>query len=183
MIKNGLVGGKVMEGMQLKIIYASVRSSFLHFSASPSVDKVVRMRLTLSPRGYRRPIRLRMLLQPGGEPAPGGRAEPQHDPQVGRVRPVEDALPCQPGGDKLVERLVAGVQYSCVAQRPGVVGRLQQARDDEGLPDTHAARQAQSDEEGGRGLALVEALSDRWDWTMVPGWSGKVVWAEILGSR
>jgi len=42
-----------------------------------------------------------------------------------------------------------------------------------------AARQARSDEEGGRGLALVEALSDRWDWTVVPGWSGKVVWAEL----
>ena len=42
-----------------------------------------------------------------------------------------------------------------------------------------AARQARSDEEGGRGLALVEALSDRWDWTTVPGWSGKVVWAEL----
>ena len=34
----------------------------------------------------------------------------QHDPQVGRVRPVEDALACQPGLDELVERLVAGIQ-------------------------------------------------------------------------
>ena len=42
-----------------------------------------------------------------------------------------------------------------------------------------AARRPGPDEEGGRGLALVEALSDRWDWTTVPGWSGKVVWAEI----
>jgi anti-sigma regulatory factor (Ser/Thr protein kinase) len=47
------------------------------------------------------------------------------------------------------------------------------------VPRPPAARQATSDEEGGRGLALVEALSDRWDWTTVPGWSGKVVWAEI----
>ena len=51
------------------------------------------------------------------------------------------------------------------------------------VPRPPAARQARPDEEGGRGLALVEALSDRWDWTMVPGWSGKVVWAEILVSR
>ena len=42
-----------------------------------------------------------------------------------------------------------------------------------------AARRPGPDEEGGRGLALVEALSDRWDWTTVPGWSGKVVWAEL----
>ena len=42
-----------------------------------------------------------------------------------------------------------------------------------------AARQAGPDEEGGRGLALVEALSDRWGWTTVPGWPGKVVWAEL----
>ena len=42
-----------------------------------------------------------------------------------------------------------------------------------------AARQAEPDEEGGRGLALVEALSDRWGWTTVPGWPGKVVWAEL----
>ena len=42
-----------------------------------------------------------------------------------------------------------------------------------------AARRPGPDEEGGRGLALVEALSDRWDWTTVPGWPGKVVWAEL----
>ncbi len=42
-----------------------------------------------------------------------------------------------------------------------------------------AARRSQPDEEGGRGLALVEALSHRWDWAEVPGWSGKVVWAEL----
>jgi len=59
----------------------------------------------------------------------------EHDPQVGRVRPVEDALPCQPGGDKLVDCVVAGVQLSRQQQRFGVVGRLQQAGDDEGLPD------------------------------------------------
>ena len=41
------------------------------------------------------------------------------------------------------------------------------------------ARRAGPDEEGGRGIALVQALSDRWDWATVPGWPGKVVWAEL----
>ena len=49
------------------------------------------------------------------------------------------------------------------------------------VPRVPAARQAGPDEEGGRGLALVEALSDRWGWTTVPGWPGKVVWAELRG--
>ena len=47
------------------------------------------------------------------------------------------------------------------------------------VPRVPAARHAGPDEEGGRGLALVEALSDRWGWTTVPGWPGKVVWAEL----
>ena len=47
------------------------------------------------------------------------------------------------------------------------------------VPRVPAARQAGPDEEGGRGLALVEALSGRWGWTTVPGWLGKVVWAEL----
>ena len=32
-------------------------------------------------------------------------------------------------------------------------------------------------DEGGRGLMLVGALSDRWSWYPVPGTGGKVVWA------
>jgi Histidine kinase-like ATPase domain len=44
------------------------------------------------------------------------------------------------------------------------------------------ARRAGPDEESGRGIALVQALSDRWDWGTVPGWPGKVVWA-VLQSR
>ncbi len=47
------------------------------------------------------------------------------------------------------------------------------------VPRMPAVRQAGPDEEGGRGLALVEALSDRWGWTTAPGWPGKVVWAEL----
>jgi anti-sigma regulatory factor (Ser/Thr protein kinase) len=47
------------------------------------------------------------------------------------------------------------------------------------VPGVPAARRAGPDEEGGRGLALVEAMSERWGCTTVPGWSGKVVWAEL----
>ncbi len=52
----------------------------------------------------------------------------------------------------------------------------------DGIPDLPAVRKAGLDEEHGRGLALVGALSDRWDWTTVPGWPGKVVWAELSGA-
>jgi anti-sigma regulatory factor (Ser/Thr protein kinase) len=47
------------------------------------------------------------------------------------------------------------------------------------VPSPPAARRAGPDEENGRGLALIQALSDRWGWTKVPGWPGKVVWAEL----
>ncbi len=43
------------------------------------------------------------------------------------------------------------------------------------VPGPPVARQAGPDEEGGRGLALIQALFDRWDWTTVAGWPGKVV--------
>jgi len=33
--------------------------------------------------------------------------------------------------------------------------------------------------EAGRGLMLVAAQCDRWSWQSVPGWPGKVVWAEL----
>ena len=35
------------------------------------------------------------------------------------------------------------------------------------------------DDESGRGLLLVEAVCDRWSWSPVRGWPGKVVWAEL----
>ena len=36
------------------------------------------------------------------------------------------------------------------------------------------------DEESGRGLEMVEALSEDWGWESVPGWHGKRVWI-LLG--
>jgi anti-sigma regulatory factor (Ser/Thr protein kinase) len=38
-------------------------------------------------------------------------------------------------------------------------------------------RHPDEDEESGRGLELIEALSDDWNWEAVPGWHGKRVWA------
>lgn len=46
-------------------------------------------------------------------------------------------------------------------------------------PDEPVARQPEIDEESGRGLLLIDALSERWACERVPGWPGKVVWAEL----
>jgi anti-sigma regulatory factor (Ser/Thr protein kinase) len=42
-----------------------------------------------------------------------------------------------------------------------------------------AAESAGGAAESGRGLVLVEALSDRWDWFAHKGLGGKVVWCEL----
>jgi hypothetical protein len=40
------------------------------------------------------------------------------------------------------------------------------------------------DDESGRGLRMVDALTEDWGWEKVPGWDGKRVWALlILGRR
>ena len=49
----------------------------------------------------------------------------------------------------------------------------------DGIPGApHAAHPGPHDESG-RGLMLVAAQCDRWSWQTVPGWPGKVVWAEL----
>ncbi len=48
------------------------------------------------------------------------------------------------------------------------------------LPQTLGApvtRHADEDDESGRGLDMVEMLTDDWGWETVPGWTGKRVWA------
>jgi anti-sigma regulatory factor (Ser/Thr protein kinase) len=42
-----------------------------------------------------------------------------------------------------------------------------------------AMRHPDEDEESGRGLELIEALADDWNWEAVPGWHGKRVWAVL----
>jgi anti-sigma regulatory factor (Ser/Thr protein kinase) len=46
-------------------------------------------------------------------------------------------------------------------------------------PNIPSPRAAGLNEESGRGLMLVEALSTRWSWYATQGSGGKVVWAEI----
>jgi anti-sigma regulatory factor (Ser/Thr protein kinase) len=45
-----------------------------------------------------------------------------------------------------------------------------------------AMRHPGEEEESGRGLELIEALSDDWSWETVPGWHGKRVWAILYVS-
>jgi hypothetical protein len=40
-------------------------------------------------------------------------------------------------------------------------------------------RHANANEESGRGLELVEAVSVNWGWKAAPDWPGKCVWAEL----
>jgi anti-sigma regulatory factor (Ser/Thr protein kinase) len=49
------------------------------------------------------------------------------------------------------------------------------------IPGAPAAAHPGPDDESGRGLMLVAAQCDRWSWQRVPGWPGKVVWAELHG--
>jgi anti-sigma regulatory factor (Ser/Thr protein kinase) len=49
----------------------------------------------------------------------------------------------------------------------------------DGIPGAPHAAHPGPDDESGRGLMLVAAQSDRWNWQTVPGWPGKVVWAEL----
>ena len=42
-----------------------------------------------------------------------------------------------------------------------------------------AARNVSAEDETGRGLELVEAVSANWGWKTAPDWPGKCVWAEL----
>lgn len=51
------------------------------------------------------------------------------------------------------------------------------------LPDVLGApvvQHPEPDEESGRGLEIIDLLSEDWGWENVPGWNGKRVWA-LLG--
>ena len=47
---------------------------------------------------------------------------------------------------------------------------------------TPAPRHADPADESGRGLVIVEAITDHWGWDEIPGWRGKRVWA-LFGTR
>jgi anti-sigma regulatory factor (Ser/Thr protein kinase) len=46
-------------------------------------------------------------------------------------------------------------------------------------PSAPVTERADPDDERGRGLMLIEEISDHWRWAIVPGWAGKVVSAEL----
>jgi anti-sigma regulatory factor (Ser/Thr protein kinase) len=46
-------------------------------------------------------------------------------------------------------------------------------------PQAPARMSISEDAESGRGLLLVETISDRWDWYFPQDMGGKVVWAEL----
>ena len=46
-------------------------------------------------------------------------------------------------------------------------------------PQAPVAKQADPEDESGRGLMLVQALCERWGSKAAPRWGGKVVWAEL----
>lgn len=47
------------------------------------------------------------------------------------------------------------------------------------VPTAPVMRQPDIWNESGRGLLLVDTLSQRWDWKTTPDWPGKCVWAEL----
>ena len=48
---------------------------------------------------------------------------------------------------------------------------------------TPVVRHPGPDEESGRGLEMIDALSEDWGWESVPGWKGKRVWAVLLAPQ
>jgi hypothetical protein len=46
-------------------------------------------------------------------------------------------------------------------------------------PRAPETKEPEPDAENGRGLLLVESLSEQWSWQHVPSWPGKVVWAVL----
>ncbi|MEU8569552.1 ATP-binding protein [Streptomyces pathocidini] len=51
----------------------------------------------------------------------------------------------------------------------------------DGSPGMPAAHDAEADDEGGRGLALVDTLADRWGTDLRP--RGKTMWAELTAGE
>jgi hypothetical protein len=70
-----------------------------------------------------------------------GRADPpvqdrliQHRQQLGRIGPVQDGLPLDPGTDQGIQVIATRRRLPGLEQRPRVVTGLQQARDQDRLP-------------------------------------------------
>lgn len=44
------------------------------------------------------------------------------------------------------------------------------------VPGAPVPKETSEYDESGRGLSIVETLSEQWGWKPVPGWPGKVTW-------
>ena len=84
---------------------------------------------------------------------------------------------CEPDGSPRYENGVVGLPCVRLRLSSDRVRVLVEVWDEN--PRTPQPKTARMDEENGRGLMLVDALSERWGSDRVPGWGGKVVWAEL----
>ncbi len=85
-----------------------------------------------------------------------------------------------PGGEPRYDDAVSGLPVVHLRLSSDRVHVVVEVRDKStGAP---TPEHAEPDQKSGRGLMLVAALCERWGWEAVPGWTGKVVWAELLGS-
>jgi anti-sigma regulatory factor (Ser/Thr protein kinase) len=86
------------------------------------------------------------------------------------------------------ELVTNAVTATCTVGRPAPV-RLWLRADGGGVlilvwdcsPKSPGRMDVDGDAEAGRGLALVDAISDRWDWYVPQGTGRKVVWALLQG--
>lgn len=87
----------------------------------------------------------------------------------------------------LVSELITNALHAAAAMRQTLPIRLWLLSDTtrlvvsvwDGNPHPPVRVSVGNDAENGRGLVLVEALSDRWDWFAHKGLGGKIVWCEL----
>jgi anti-sigma regulatory factor (Ser/Thr protein kinase) len=92
----------------------------------------------------------------------------------------ENAYAAQVAVSEIVTNVVShapGVPGSTVSVSVSRVGDLLSVRVHDSSPDAPVLRSAGEDDESGRGLMLVDALTDAWGYRLTP--SGKVVWFDL----
>jgi anti-sigma regulatory factor (Ser/Thr protein kinase) len=128
---------------------------------------------------------LRSFLELGAYPTavPCARLHAKHILREWRLADVSDSA------ELLVSELVTNAVRASTSEEAIAVVRLwllsNQARvlimvQDDNLQQPVRA-QPEDDAESGRGLLLVDAISERWDWYLPEGAPGKVVWCLLPG--
>lgn len=134
-----------------------------------------------------------MTVCPGNVVRRYGFALPAHVESVCRARQLTRArLDRWEAGEETVETailIISELVTNAVVHAPGdhVIcelreenGRLHIAVEDQGFGPTGPQLHRMSDDEGGRGLLLVDALSSCWGTHNTSGYgAGRVVWAEL----